>query len=87
MPLWESLGPGGSATSHSRLLRRWPRSSATTPGASEAFAVFVGTWQYLPRKRLALTGFSLLELSVLEDLCFLVQCGGYKDPPGLEVQK
>ena len=36
MLLWESLGPGGSATSHSRLLRRWPSSPATTPGASEA---------------------------------------------------
>ena len=36
MLLWESLGPGGSATSHSRLLRRWPSSPAITPGASEA---------------------------------------------------
>lgn len=43
------------------------------PSSWKAFAVFVGTWQYLPRKRLALTGFSLLELSVLEDLCLWVQ--------------
>ena len=31
MLLWESLGPGGSATSHSRLLWCWPSSPAITP--------------------------------------------------------